>query len=89
MTLLGARALLPDPSAPATSVADAAVGIVRGALAVAETGSVLLVEPELADRCVSMLSYALIQVVAREHVVDSLDAVPARSWPPGCPPTPR
>lgn len=72
---LGARTLLPDPTDPARSVADAAVGIVRGELAVAETGSVLLVEPELADRCVSMLSRALIQVVARERLVESLDAV--------------
>ncbi|MSQ42257.1 MAG: hypothetical protein EXR65_04390 [Dehalococcoidia bacterium] len=73
---LGARALLPDAAAPAASVADAAVGIVRGALAVAETGSVLLIEPDLADRCVSMLSRALIQVVERGRVVESLDAVP-------------
>ncbi len=73
--LLGARALVPDPEAPAVSVADAAVGIVRGALAIAETGSVLMVEPELTDRCVSMLSHALIQVVDRGLLVDSLDAV--------------
>ena len=73
--LLGLRALLPDVDAPAVSVADAAVGIVRGVLAVAETGSVLLVEPDLSDRCVSMLSHALIQVVDRSQVVASLDAV--------------
>lgn len=85
MALLGGRALLPDPGAPAASVADAAVGIVRGVLAVAETGSVLLVEPDLADRCVSMLSLALIQVVAREHVVDSLDAVPGALLAAGLP----
>ncbi|MDA0365826.1 MAG: LUD domain-containing protein [Chloroflexi bacterium] len=72
---LGARVLLPDPGDPARSVADAAVGIVRGELAVAETGSVLLVEPELADRVVSMLSLTLIQVVARERLVENLDAV--------------
>lgn len=72
---LGARAVLPDDDAPARSVADAAVGLVRGELAVAETGSVLLVEPELADRCVSMLSRTLIQVVALERLVESLDAV--------------
>lgn len=73
--LLGARTLVPDPERPAVSVADAAVGIVRGALAVAETGSVLMVEPELTDRCVSMLSRVLIQIVDRTQVVESLDAV--------------
>ncbi|MBM3141407.1 MAG: lactate utilization protein, partial [Chloroflexi bacterium] len=50
-------------------------GVVRGALAVAETGSVLLVEPEPADRAVSMLSLALVQVVARDRLVASLDDV--------------
>jgi L-lactate dehydrogenase complex protein LldG len=74
---LGGRAEYPVPERPAASVADADVGIVRGVLAVAETGSVLLVEEQLADRAVSMLSRALIQVVERGEVVAGLEAVAA------------
>lgn len=75
LELLGGRALLPDPREPARSVADAAVGLVRGEFAVAETGSVLVVQDALPDRTVSMLSRALVQVVDRDHVVDGLDDV--------------
>ena len=78
MERLGGRAELPDADSPAASVADADVGIVRGVLAVAETGSVLLVEEALADRSVSMLSRALIQVVDRASVVASLESVAER-----------
>ncbi|MEX2446073.1 MAG: LUD domain-containing protein [Dehalococcoidia bacterium] len=84
--LLGTRAVLPAEAEPAVSVADAAVGIVRGELAVAETGSVLMVEPELTDRCVSMLSHVLVQVVPRGRVVDSLDAVAETLTASGPPP---
>ncbi len=75
LELLGGRALLPDPREPAQSVADAAVGLVRGEFAVAETGSVLVVQDTLPDRTVSMLSRTLVQVVDRDHVVDGLDDV--------------
>jgi L-lactate dehydrogenase complex protein LldG len=75
---LDGRAELPDPARPAASIADAEVGIVRGVIAVAETGSVLLVEEELADRSVSMLSRALIQVVDRGNVVAGLEAMAER-----------
>lgn len=53
--------------------ADATVGVVRAELAIAETGSVLVVEDELADRLVSMLSLTLFQLVAASCVVASLD----------------
>ena len=73
--LLADRAHLPDADDPARSVADAAVGLVRGELAVAESGSVLVAENELVDRVVSMLSRTVVQVVDRERVVGSLDDV--------------
>ena len=53
-------------------IADRAVGIVRAALAVAETGSVLLVEPDPVDRYVSLLTRHLIVVVAEEEIVATL-----------------
>jgi L-lactate dehydrogenase complex protein LldG len=69
--------LEPSSEAPFYSIADVAVGIVRGVLAVAETGSVLLAQHKPADRAVSMLSKTAIQVVDRDRVVDSLDEVAA------------
>jgi L-lactate dehydrogenase complex protein LldG len=57
------------------AVADASVGVTRGVLAVAETGSVLVDEYPLDARAVSMLSRHLVQVVDREDVVASLDDV--------------
>jgi len=69
--------LEPSSEAPFYSIADVAVGIVRGVLAVAETGSVLLAQQQPADRAVSMLSKTAIQVVDRDRVVDSLDEVAA------------
>jgi len=75
---LGARLLLPDPEAPFESVADAAVGIAEGVLAVAESGSVLLAHDARADRAVSMFSRIGIQVVRRDRVVPSLDD--AAAW---------
>lgn len=77
-TALGDRIRLPDPAAPFESIADAAVGIAEGVLAVAESGSVLLVQDDRADRAVSMLSRIGIQVVPRERVVASLDD--AAAW---------
>ena len=53
-------------------IADRAVGIVRAALAVAETGSVLLVEPDPVDRYVSLLTRHLIVVVREEQIVATL-----------------
>jgi L-lactate dehydrogenase complex protein LldG len=63
----------PDPDDPVRSVADAEVGLVRGELAVAETGSVLLVEPNLIDRTVSMLCHTLVEAIPRDRIVASLD----------------
>ena len=56
-------------------VADAAVGVVGGELAVAETGGVVVAEHALADRVVSMLCRRLILVVDRSALVGSLDDV--------------
>jgi L-lactate dehydrogenase complex protein LldG len=63
----------PDPTDPVRSVADAEVGLVRGELAVAETGSVLLLEPHLIDRTVSMLCHTLVEAIPRDRIVASLD----------------
>jgi L-lactate dehydrogenase complex protein LldG len=73
VSALGSRAVLPDGAAPFPSVADAAVGVAEGVLAIAESGSVLLSHGELADRAVSMFARTGLQVVLRERVVASLD----------------
>lgn len=54
-------------------VGELAVGVVRGRLAVAESGSILVSEDELGDRMVAMLAHHGVQVVDRGHVVASLD----------------
>lgn len=72
---LGGRVLRTDPDRPVDSVADAAVGVVRGELAVAETGSVLVSYDALEDRAVSMLSLTLVQVIDRDRFVERLDDV--------------
>lgn len=72
---LGDHALVPTADDPVAQVADIAVGIVRGELAVAETGSVLISAHALADRSVSMLSRTVVQVVDRDHFVERLDDV--------------
>lgn len=77
-TALGGRMRQPDPDAPFASIADAAVGIAEGMLAVAESGSVLLAHDELVDRAVSMLSRVGIQVVPRDRIIASLDD--AAAW---------
>ena len=70
---LGDRLLTPDDSEPFGSVADVAVGLVEGVLAVAESGSVLLAQDGLADRAVSMLSRTCLQVVEAGRIVATLD----------------
>ena len=66
------RGDLPDAEDPLRSIADRAVGITRAELAVAETGSVLLVEPAPIDRAVSLLTRHLIVGVAEADIVDDL-----------------
>lgn len=72
-----------DPAA----TTDSPVGVIHGELAVAETGSVLTVEDDLAHRLVSMLSLRLVQLVYLSDLVATLDAVAdlltARSSQPG------
>ncbi|MBA3451154.1 MAG: LUD domain-containing protein [Chloroflexia bacterium] len=52
---------------------DTAIGLSLGHLAIAETGSVLLCEPSLADRSVGMLSLAQVIICATSALVTSLD----------------
>lgn len=66
------RGDLPDVNDPLRSIADRAVGITVATLAVAETGSVLLVEPAPIDRAVSLLTKHLIVAVAEGDIVDEL-----------------
>ncbi len=75
LTALGERALVPTLDGAVAEVADAAVGIVRGELAVAETGSVLVSADALPDRTVSMLSRTVVQVVDRGRFVEGLEDV--------------
>ncbi len=63
---------VPDHTDPLGSVADRAVGITVAALGVAETGSVLLVEPSAADRAVSLLTHHLIVALREVDIVDTL-----------------
>lgn len=70
---LGERALAPGQAHAVT--AGGAVGIVRGALGIAETGSVMLVEERSEDRAVSMLSPVVIQVIDRDQVYPTLDVL--------------
>lgn len=67
------RVLVPGDDDPPHTVADVEVGVVRGVLAVAESGSVLVTEHALADRLVSMLCRRLVQVVDRDAVVPRLE----------------
>ena len=57
----------------AAEVADRPVAVERGVLGVAETGSVLVREPDRASRLAAMLARQLIQVVRVDDVVASLD----------------
>ncbi len=75
---VGCGIVVPDQDDPAASVADVAVAIVQGELAVAETGSVLVSEHRLGDRVVTMLCKRLIQVVPADRLVDRLED--AAAW---------
>ena len=82
----GLTVIVPGRGDPAAEVADVPVGIVRGELGVAETGSVLVAEHTLEDRVITMLCHRLIQVVHAEDVVARLDDVAA--WLSGRGPEP-
>ncbi|MDE2747294.1 MAG: LUD domain-containing protein [Chloroflexota bacterium] len=66
------RGELPDDSEPLRSIADRSVGITVATLAVAETGSVLLIEPTPRDRAVSLLTRHLIVAVSEADIVEEL-----------------
>ena len=63
---------LPDVNDPLRSIADRAVGITQARLAIAETGTVLLIEPAPIDRAVSLLTKHLIVGVAEQDILDEL-----------------
>ena len=69
----GAVVIVPSSDDPAAEVADVAVGVVRGELGIAETGSVLVDEHTLGDRVVTMLCQHLFQVLHAEDIVARLD----------------
>lgn len=60
-------------AAGASEVRDAALGVTVAELAIAETGSVLLNEPSLADRSVSLMTERLIVLCPTDKLVPSLD----------------
>jgi L-lactate dehydrogenase complex protein LldG len=74
----GLNVVIPDGDDPAAEVADVPLALVRGELAIAETGSVLVSEHELGDRVVTMLCHRLVQVVHADHIEDRLEA--AAAW---------
>lgn len=55
------------------SALDEPVGFVLGMHAIAETGSVLLAEPTLADRAVGLLTLTCVQIVQTETLLPGLD----------------
>ncbi|MDE2968118.1 MAG: LUD domain-containing protein [Chloroflexota bacterium] len=63
---------LPDVNDPLRSIADRAVGITQAELAIAETGSVLLIEPSPRDRAVSLLTKHLIVAVSEGDIIEEL-----------------
>ncbi|HUG84413.1 MAG TPA: LUD domain-containing protein [Euzebya sp.] len=69
----GMRVVVPDGHDPAAEVADVPLAIVRGEMAIAESGSVLVAEHALGDRVVTMLCRRLVQVVAADDVADRLE----------------
>ena len=73
LEVLGVRALAPGQTHAVTAGGN--VGIVRGALGIAETGSVLLVEDRAEDRAVSMLSPVVIQVIDRDQIFPRLEVL--------------
>lgn len=68
---LAPKAFIPDPSILETFPQ----GVVAGEFCVAETGSVLVVEEDLADRLVSMMSEDLIVLVDANAIREDLDSV--------------
>ncbi|HEY7031666.1 MAG TPA: LUD domain-containing protein [Thermomicrobiales bacterium] len=84
--LTGAGTAWLNPADVAAS-RDAPLGVSLAALAVAETGSVMLAEPTLTDRAVGMLTKAHVIVVRTETLVPSLaeaaDALKALALRPG------
>ena len=66
------RGELPDDTDPLPSIADRSVGVTVATLAVAETGSVLLIEPTPRDRAISLLTRHLIVAVSAEDIVEDL-----------------
>ncbi|HEU5434245.1 MAG TPA: LUD domain-containing protein [Thermomicrobiales bacterium] len=62
----------PVPSGP-DEARDTPLGISLGRLAIAETGSMLLAEPTLADRSIGLLCLAQIIVAPTDALVASLD----------------
>jgi L-lactate dehydrogenase complex protein LldG len=71
----GLRVVVPGGDDPAEAVADVPLALVRGEMAVAETGSVLVSEFDLGDRVVTMLCHRLVQVVDADVLVDRLEEV--------------
>lgn len=63
---------LPDVNDPLRSIADRAIGITQAQLAIAETGSVLLIEPAPIDRAVSLLTKHLIVAISEQDIVHEL-----------------
>ena len=71
---LSPKAVVPEES-PLMTFSE---GVVAGELGVAETGSILVVENELSDRLVSMMSERLTVLLAADVIEDRLDA--ATAW---------
>lgn len=55
------------------TIADRPVGLTQAALGVAETGSLLLIEPDPTDRCVSLLTRHLIVAIREDDIVPTLN----------------
>lgn len=70
--IAAAKIAVVPPGEPA-EVRDAPLGVSLARLAVAETGSLLLAEPTLADRAVGMLSLAHVILCPTEALVADLD----------------
>ena len=62
----------------ATPLVSYVQGVVAADMGVAESGSVLVVETELADRLVSMMAEDLVVIVEERDIADRLDA--ATAW---------
>ena len=55
------------------AIADRPVGLTQAALGVAETGSLLLIEPDPLDRCISLLTRHLVVALREDDIVPTLD----------------